>query len=265
MHVRTYGWHYDYPLHTYLKWVVFTSMWQRDILKEDGHTDDHILHLSSLPNDLLLILFLPYPILSFLIPPLPSLLLLLSLASPFSPLLSLLLTRARRGDWILEQRVSVCRSGTSRARTVHQYIRYVRVWVQPVWMLYFFVHCRSCVSLLHFMICQLRLEWLRFPLFDFFNSWIFNFSNVLPKWLRRENSTLRGNKNLDRWFSPNEKSRISHFDWFDFFLFWVGDSRIFEFFSGFSWIFEKKSQITKIATTLLPCNIRLFNILCSVF
>ena len=59
----------------------------------------------------------------------------------------------------------------------------------------------------------------------------------------------QGRKNLGRWFSLNEKSRISHIDGFYYFLFWVGDSRILEYFSGVFLNFWKKK--TKIATTLL--------------
>ena len=52
-------------------------------------------------------------------------------------------------------------------------------------------------------------EWLRFPLFDFFYFQSIHFSNAFPKWLRRENSTLRENKNEIGDLNKNESNILT--------------------------------------------------------
>ena len=71
-----------------------------------------------------------------------------------------------------------------------------------------------------------------------------------PEWLRRENSTLRGNKNEISDFHRMKKVEFHILTDSTFFYFEWGIQEYLNIFSGFSWIFEKYSQITKIATTL---------------
>lgn len=126
---------------------------------------------SPLPSKMPSLLPLPIP------SPHPSLLQSPSLPTPLSPTIpSPPLTsfiRARRGDWLLEQRVSVCWSGTSCTRTVHKYIGYVRTYVREYShlecysILYstdlFSVYCISCFTNVDY--CYIKFIKIFFPHF----------------------------------------------------------------------------------------------------